>query len=369
MATSEIRLYFDNTPADAERLALIEEIRVDQAIDMVTEAQITFPIGRDDAGEWSSVLEDTLAPFTRVRLEVAIGSGDFVPLIEGRIIAQRFEMGGGPNESRAVIVVHDESALMNREDKARLFEDMPPEDIAAQIFGEYGFDAVTESSRIGAPSLERVVMQRGTDFSLLRRLARSANMVVHVEPGSAPGQTVGRFRRLPTTSGDLPEMLLTGADRNVNRLVLELDALSPVAARADQIDPANLSTLSAEIAQAETRVLGDASTASFADPKIVFLDHPAADLTELEATVQAAVDRGAWAYSAQGKVSAEIYPGVLLPYQVLSVAGAGSRLSGDYLISEVTHTFRDEGYDQSFTLRRNAHSDGGGGLGLPGGVF
>ncbi len=27
MATSEIRLFFDNTPADAERLALIEEIR------------------------------------------------------------------------------------------------------------------------------------------------------------------------------------------------------------------------------------------------------------------------------------------------------------------------------------------------------
>ena len=80
-------------------------------------------------------------------------------------------------------------------------------------------------------------------------------------------------------------------------------------------------------------------------------------------------DRGAWAYSGHGEVSAEIYTGVLSPYRVLSVAGAGSRLSGDYLISEVSHTLRDDGYRQAFTLRRNAHSDGGGGLGLPGGVF
>ena len=56
------------------------------------------------------------------------------------------------------------------------------------------------------------------------------------------------------------------------------------------------------------------------------------------------------------------------PCTVLSVAGAGSRLSGDYLISEVSHILRDEGYRQSFMLRRNAHSDAGG-SGLPGVPF
>ena len=368
MAISEYRIFFDNSPADADRLALIEEIRVDQAIDMVTEAQITFPIGRDDNGDWPAVLEETLRPLTRVRVEVAIGSTAFVPLIEGRVVAQRFVMGGGPNESKAVIVAHDESSLMNREDKARLFEDMSPEDIAAQIFGEYGFDADTESSGVGSPSLERVVMQRGTDFGLLRRLARRANMVVHVEPGANPGQTVGRFRRLPTTAGDLPEMLLSGRDRNVNRLSLELDALSPVTALANQIDPADLSTLTAEVQQAETRMLGDEATNDLADPKTVFLDDPSADLTEMEAGVQATVDRGAWAYSGEGEVSAEIYTGVLRPYEVLSVAGAGTRLSGEYLVSEVSHTFTDDDYKQAFTLRRNAQS-GSGGSGLPGQVF
>lgn len=368
MAFAEYRLFFDNEPADQNRIEPIEEIRVDQAIDMVTEAQIMFPIGRDDGGEWPGILDDTLAPMTSVRLEVSVAEGDFVPLIEGRVVAQRFELGGAPNESQAVIVVHDESALMNREDKARLFEDMAPEDIAAQIFAEYGFDGQTESSGIGAPSLERVVMQRGTDFGFLRQLARQANMVVHVDPGSQPGQSVGHFRHLPTAATGLPEMILTGDERNVNRLTLELDALSPVTARADQVDPANLATLSAESDAPAVASLGDTPVMDLAHPAQVFLDHPMADLTELEAGVQAAVDRGSWAYSGQGEVSAEVYPAVLQPYQVLSVAGAGSRLSGDYLISEVGHILRDEGYRQAFTLRRNAHSDSGG-LGPLDGVF
>ena len=64
----------------------------------------------------------------------------------------------------------------------------------------------------------------------------------------------------------------------------------------------------------------------------------------------------------------QIYTGVLSPFRRLSVMGAGSRLSGDYLISEVTHTLRDQGYKQNFVLRRNAHDTGAAGN-LLSGVF
>lgn len=367
MAITEYRVFFDNTPADAEKLALIEEIRVDQAIDMVTEAQITVPLGRDRDGDWPGILDAAFQPMTRVRIEVKIGSGDFVPLIEGRVVAQRFELGGGPDESQAVIVVNDETALMNRADKSRLFEDMAPEDIAAQVFGEYGIDARTEASGVGAPSLERVVTQRGTDFALLRRLARQANMVVYVEPGDAPGVTQGYFRHLPTDEGDLPELVLTGAERNINRLTLELDVLSPVTARGEGLDPADLSDLSAEVTASAMATLGDIATTELTSPDTVFVDG-ARDQTILDAAAQAAVDRGAWAYSGVGEVSAEIYPAVMRPYRIVAVAGAGRMLSGIFLVSEVSHSLRDEAYKQTFTLRRNAASEPASG-GVAGGIF
>jgi phage protein D len=299
---------------------------------------------------------------------VQVGNGGFVPLIEGRVVAQRFELGGGPNESQAVLVVNDESAMMNRSDRARLFEEMAPEDIAAQVFGEYGIDAETEASGVGAPSLEWVVTQRGTDFGLLRRLARNANTVVYVEPGSGPGSTTGYFRRLPLDDdGGLPELILTGAERNVNRLVLEFDALSPVAATTESIDPANLDVLVGEASATQATLLGEVATNDVADPGTVFSGAGSGDQTQVDAAAQSAVDRGGFAYSAHGEVSAEIYPGVLRPYRTVSVAGAGTRLSGRYLVSEVIHSLRDQGYSQTFTLRRNAYSDTGGGL--PGGIF
>jgi phage protein D len=363
MAITEYRLWFDNSPADEERLALIEEIRVDQAVDMVAEAQITIPLGRDDSGDWPGVLDDAIRPLTPVRIEVQVGDGDFVPLIEGRVVAQRFELAGGPNESQAVIVVNDESAMMNRTDRARLFEDMAPEDIAAQVFGEYGVSAETDASGVGSPSLERVVTQRGTDFGLLRRLAREANMVVYVEPGSAPGQSTGRFRRLPLDDDDgLPELVLTGAERNVNKLVLELDVLSPVAAQAEDVDAANLDVLTAEADATDHELLGENATTEDTDPGTVFATAPSGDQTVLDAAVQASADRGAFAWSGHGEISAEIYPGVLRPYRIVSVAGAGTQLSGRYLISEVSHSLKDIGYTQTFTLRRNASSSAGGGL-------
>ncbi|MEL6475702.1 MAG: contractile injection system protein, VgrG/Pvc8 family [Pseudomonadota bacterium] len=366
MAFTEYRLVFNGQPAGDERLAQIAEIRVDQAIDMVTEAQIILPIGRDEGGEWPEVLEDDFAPLTRIRVEVAIEGSSFTPLIDGQVVAQRFEMAGGPNESQAVIVVHDDSAMMNRAEQTRLWEDMAPEDIAAQIFSEYGLAAEVEASGIGAPSLERVVTQSGTDYALLRKLARQANMVVSVEANA--GGSIGRFRHLPTASDGLPELLITGTDRNVNKLVLELDALAPVAASSQMIDHATLATLTAESTEPSTETLGDTPTGDVSDPAKILSSHFAADPAELAAGVQAAVDRGAWAYSGEGEVDAQIYPAVLSPYRRIAVAGAGSRLSGDYLISEVSHHLTDQGYKQSFVLRRNAQSGGGGG-GLLGGVF
>ena len=112
---------------------------------------------------------------------------------------------------------------------------------------------------------------------------------------------------------------------------------------------------------------GDVATNDVAEPGTVFSDANSGDQTEVDAATQSAVDRGAFAYSAHGEVSAEVYAGVLRPYRTVAVAGAGTRLSGQYLISEVTHNLRDRAYSQTFTLRRNAYSAAGGGL--PGGIF
>jgi phage protein D len=368
MAISEFRLYFDNQPADAERIDRIDEIRVEQAIDMVTEAQIDIPIGVDEGGAWPDIEEGFLQPLARVRIEVKVGSGDFVALIDGPIVAQRFEMSGQPNQSRAVIVVHDDSALMNREDKVRLFQELAPEDIASQVFGEYGISPEVESSGIGSAPLERVTVQRGTDIQLLRMLARETGMVAYVKPDVTPGRSIGVFARLSITAGNLPELLLVGEERNTNRLALHFDSLAPVAATIDTLQVTDGQVLTAEFESSSEETLGDESAHDIASPPGILLSPVGGGQSDLDAAAQAAVNQSSWALFGEGEVTAEAYPAVLQPYEMVSVAGAGSILSGRYLVSEVRHQLRDESYRQSFSLRRNARSvPAGGGLGA--GIF
>ena len=88
MPTSQFRLYFNNEGASREVLDRFSEVQVDQAIGMAAEAELKMSLPAGVDGNWAEVEEDTFQPMQRVRVEVRIGSADFVPLIDGPIVSQ-----------------------------------------------------------------------------------------------------------------------------------------------------------------------------------------------------------------------------------------------------------------------------------------
>jgi len=74
--------------------------------------------------------------------------------------------------------------------------------------------------------------------------------------------------------------------------------------------------------------------------------------------VEAEAERASYAFEATGSVLAGCYSAVLRPYGVVSVRAVNDRSSGDYMIKAVTHSLTRSNYAQSFTLMRNARSDG-----------
>lgn len=364
---TEMRMYLNNEPADEEQLDLFGQVRVDQSIGLATEAELEIDLAMDDSGSWADIDTDFLQPFGRVRIEVKVNGGDFVPLIDGPVVGQRFELDAAPGQSRLTLVVHDDSVLLNRQEAVQVFEDQTASDVAQQLFRAGGLDLAVDDVPAAGGALERVIVQRGTAMQLLRDLARRHGMFVYVKPGVDPGSSVGVFAQPDLNPGDLPELLLMGADRNVNRLTIEFDALRPTIAWASNIDAADLSPLAAGEFSSNQRALGDEEAHEIVPPGLLLLARTREEISDLSAAAGAAVDYGSWAYSAQGEVTGDAYPAVLLPYEVVVVQGAGS-LSGEYLVSQVTHTIDDEGYRQKFQLRRNARSTNGEG-GLPGEVF
>ena len=369
MATVQYRLYFDNAPAKQAQIDQFTEIRVDQAIGLAAEAELDLPVSTDDAGAWSGQDDDFSAPFHRIRIEVQIGDSDFVPLIDGPVVAQRFVLKAEPDDSQVTLVVHDDSVLLNRDEKVVVFEDKAASDIAKTLIEEPGLTPQIDPTPPAGGALTRYVVQRGTNMQLLRQLARRNGMWAYVKPGPTPGKSIGVFARPSFTPSDLPEILLLGPDRNIDVFSVEFDALRPVKARAGSVTIADTSELTSDIESASLAPLGDEAVHDVVDPVgTTLLSQTREEQADIDAAAQAAVDLSAFAYSAQGELSNDLYEGIIQPYQVVSVAGIGGRLSGNYVVSRVSHKLTDASYQQQFALMRNARSAGGGG-GIPGGLI
>jgi phage protein D len=366
MATVDIRLYFDNQAADEDTLARFGEIRVDQAIGMVTEAELHMYLAVNDEGDWDGMDEDFAQPGARVRIEVKVGDeGEYVPLIDGSVVGNRVELSAEPESSTMILIVQDDSALLNLDETVRLFEDKRADEIATALFEDLDLDVEVDEVPDAGGALPRFTVQRGTAMQLLKELARRHGMFVYVKPGAEAGTSVGVFRYPSWEPGDFPELLLLGEERNVARFSGEFDATRPLAATAYSVGATDKTVIGSTLDTPDVEALGDEPAHDVVVPAQTLLARTREERSDLDEAVFAAVNTSSFAYTASVEVVADSYEGVLAPYQVVTVAGVGGQWSGDYLISRVTHVLSDESYTQQLELKRNARSAAGaaGGIG------
>jgi hypothetical protein len=91
-------------------------------------------------GSWRA-LDDS--PFSLwKKIEISAGFNDALdPLLTGYITGIRPIFGREPAACGLEISGYDQSILLDREDKVKVWPDAKDSDIAADIFNQYGFDA------------------------------------------------------------------------------------------------------------------------------------------------------------------------------------------------------------------------------------
>jgi hypothetical protein len=370
MALANLRMYLDTTPATEEQLDLFREIRVDLAEGMAGEAELEIELSLDDQGMWSTIEEEFSQAFRRIRIEARMGEGEFTALIDGSIVAQRFELAASPSKSVLTLVVHDDSILLNQTEDVAMFEDQTPDEIAQTLITDAGLTAEVESVPASGSSYTRYVVQRGTAMQLLRELARQHAMHVYVKPDTTPGHSIGVFARPSMVLGEAGELLLIGENRNTNNFSVHLDALQPTTARASDVRLSDNEILSSESESSSLDPLGSDALNDVLQPRVSrLLSGTREEQNDLDAATAAAVDQSSFAYTATTEVDSNNYNYVLSPYQVIRVAGPGGYLGGNYFISRVKHVINCCSYKQSLTLKRNARSGGSSVSSSPAGVF
>jgi len=363
MPAVRYRMYVDDEPATRDQLDRVEEIDVDQEVDMAWEARLRIPVCTSTNGSWDGEDEPFLQSFARVRIEVKVGDRDWHPLIDGPIVGNDRRMSSEPGQSSVLVIVHDDSAYLNRDDEIRSFQNMSDHEIARQVLNDVSqinsldIEDSLPCSCTGTPE----EIQRESKMHLLQRLARRQGMHAYVLPGDSPGESIGCFRKFPTSPGDLPELILLGPDRNIVSFNISSNAQSPASVQGFSLSIGDRAVSEGTSQTRDMDLLGsDAALASESDTSTRLLPPDSGCCLTPEQAAQVEAERAAFAFEATGAVLAECYGAALVPYQIISARGVGGRVSGDYIIKKVSHRLDRWQYSQQFTLLRNARSGGGG---------
>lgn len=370
----EFKIFYDNEPATQEQHDEIDEIVVEQEIDRVWEARIKIPVSMSEEGAWEGEDEPANQSFTRVRIEARIGEdGDFVALIDGQIVASHNDRSPTPDESNLTLVVHDDSALLHREEEIKRYDGASASEIAQEIFdtAALGGTPDVEESPVFPDNPAEAIIQRGTKMQILRSLARRhGDFFAYVLPGENAGESIGCFKKIPTQPDEsLPALVMFGEDANISEFKVKESARKPAEFQAATLSLRDKSVTTGTFNYLDAELLGDEAATNASDENVSKKRLPPGqnDSVDLEGAIAGEATRSGYSLEASGSVLPDVYAGILSPYRVVPVRLSDSRFSTNYVICKVVHTISQSEYTQSFSVKGNSVSAAGGGLG--GGIF
>jgi hypothetical protein len=363
MACAQYRFYLGDQNATTQQITTFETMTVHQEMDNSWTATVEIPLCTDSQGNWTGETESYLQPLNRVRVEVSLQGGPYVPLIDGPIVAVNHDLHMEPGQSMATVEVQDDGFLLHRDESVKVYPGMTDDQIAQQIFNDNNDITVSNQVDLVPPSnnLSSVTtVLRGTPMELLQQLARRQHDAWHafILPGPQAHTSIGCFKQDPAGDSGLPEMILTGNKRNLLNIKFTSNNSVPASFRSGGVSLNDASVNSSTASLGNVNRLGTNPPGGTAANRML---RPGQTRNmNLQDAVQAATDQAAFALTAEGEVLKDTYSAVLQPYQNVYVVGVNGQLSGLWQIRQVTHTITRNSYGQTFSLRRNAQSAGSG---------
>ena len=374
MANIEYTVFFDNQQASQALLDKIDEVKVVQAVDQAWEARLKIPVFVNNDGKWEGEAETWMRPYNRVRIEVKIGEAAPIALIDGPVVGFEGERSTYPGTSIVTMVVHDDTAFLNREDELAFYQTGADSDIAREIFAKANdiqgpIDIDSVPAQPDNPS--GVVAQRGTKIQILRSLAsRHRRWHAYVLPGSTAGQSIRAFKKFPTRTDGLPALVLLGPDRNLSDFNATNNHSEPRDVTASTLEIKNKNIVTKTASYSDVALLGGEAADKDNRKRSTYRLPPGQnDSVDLDSAVQGEVERASYSIVGTGSVIPFSYTGILSPYRAVDVVISDNPYSSTYILTRVVHNLTRSIYTQEFTAISNSTSPDIGSSFIPGGVF
>ena len=359
--TVSVQLLVGGTAVPYAFYDAIQQLEVEESSDQPGTLLLRLPVNRTSAGDLQFVGDGTFEPMTSVCLTVTPAKGSGTQCIfDGYALSWRLHMDRASTSSAIDIWAQDASWLMNIDDNVTEWSGLTDGEVANAIFSSYGFTPADGNTDNDSPSHTpdgHTLFQRATDLQFLRGLARRGGKLCRVACTDTPGVRTGYFV-VPAVDGQ-PTATISLLDPDswtVESLDFDWDVMRPTEADASQVDLTQSSDTGTDVSTGDSGLnpldsrdyptyLGQSSTLLLTAP---------ADLPELSQRTAAVLAESGFFARCTGEADSDRIGTILRVGDVVTVEGAGSIQSGNWLIWNVRHSFSLDSWKMAFTLVRNA---------------
>ncbi|MBI3803965.1 MAG: phage late control D family protein [Nitrospirae bacterium] len=333
-------------------------IEVEESVDDASVFRIELALTVEKNGTWRYIDDDRYTLWNRLSIEAGYPDSGVETLIDGYITHLNVNLSNDAQEATLEISGMDASALMDLEEKQRVWANKKDSEIAQEIFISYGLSYEVEDTVVRQPETVSAVLQTESDIRFLRRLAARNGFECAVQ-GSK-----GYFRS-PTL--DLPPQktlaIQFGGETNLTGLRFRVDGTAPADLEIRRIDPFEKEEEKETLTESPRRKLGKKELADFQSGqrsgRLLLKNQVASSSQEMRGRLREGYRGGERFVQVEGEIDSRPYGAVLRSKRLVTVKGAGAQWSGLYYVTRVRHLFTLDGYTQHFEGIRN-------GLGLTG---
>ncbi len=338
----------------ADFYPFVSEVAVAVSRTAAATASLRFETRRDEHGRWSVQDAGVFVNWATIRIEAAFGTRR-EEVFRGYVREVAADYPRNPGEASVTVQCQDDSLALDREQRRRNWgADSPATDqmILAAIAADYGLVPHPDS---GSGQTGLVLNQDATDIAFLRERAEANGyeLIFHA----------GQIYFGPLRVSDAPQetvLVYAGPDTHCSRFSVRSDGHRPervmlqlAASDGDQVSEQtvapDLPLMGKESAESQGAGLRDFSWR--------MSRQGGRNESELQARAQRQANENALRVLAEGDLDGTQYGHVLQVGLPVAVDGVGQWLEGIYYVDSVNHRFSVDGYNQGFTLLRNAYGD------------
>jgi len=346
-----VAIRVENAPNELASSAV--SVEVSETVGQPTYYRLDYTLDTQD-GDFPLLTEGTFGPGSE--LSVVVLSSDATEcLVKGPVYGQHIQFKHGGSGSTLTVQGADSLIKLDREDKAMAWSDLTDSAAVSSILSQAGLVPDVETTQAGHFELKHTLIQRETDLSFIRRLARRNGFHFWITCDEF-GVETAHFKR-PALDGDAKcDLVINLIDPkpNVTALDISWDVERPTSTDSLELDLNTKSDITGTIQNSPLTALGGtALSAITTEPRIAHVHAPVDDSGDLQARSEGALIEASFFLRASGSTTLSALGKVLRAHTLVNLRGVGSRHSGLWFCSSVRHSIDDTEHVMDFELIRN----------------